>query len=85
MYARVRDHVCARLCLFCIIKLDDFRKLCQIIKLRFHLILNFIMVTDLNELINFIPGENEIMADVINNKLFNFRMFSRGYNRIFGL
>lgn len=43
------------------------------------------MVTDLNELINFIPGENEIMADVVNNKLFNFRMFSRGYNRIFGL
>jgi len=43
------------------------------------------MVTDLNELINFIPGKNEIMADVVNSKLFDFRMFSWGYNRIFGL
>jgi len=72
MYARPR--MCATLP-----TLYDFRKVCQIIEIS-----NLIMVTDLNELINFIPGENEIMADVVNNKLFNFRMFSRGYNRIFG-
>lgn len=39
----------------------------------------------MNELINFIPGKNEIMADIVNNKLFDYRMFPWGYNRIFRL